>query len=146
MLFMTAVYFHDLEEKLAGLGEYSRLGAAAKTWTKLTAGLGLLAALIVNLSIPGQSAPVIEFKVRGAPRRPRASPMSPTDEMGSPVFSRSSSGSSDDAPPLSPTPVRSPGPTVRRLDAVAALEEQAQRVPIIREPVAPIPEGKLHQE
>ncbi|CAK9787448.1 hypothetical protein CC85DRAFT_288576 [Cutaneotrichosporon oleaginosum] len=123
MLLMTALYFHNLKEKLAGLG------------------LGLLAAVIVNLSIPGQSAPVIEFKVRGAPRRPRASPMSPADEHA-PVFSHSRSESSDDAPPLSPTPVRSPGPTVRRLDAVAALEDQAQRVPIIREP---IPE-KLHQE
>ncbi|BEJ15285.1 hypothetical protein CspHIS471_0410520 [Cutaneotrichosporon sp. HIS471] len=128
MLFMTAVYFHDLEEKLAGLG------------------LGLVAAMLVNLSIPGQSAPVIEFKVRGAQRRPPPSPMGHDDDH-SVVFSRSSS-SDDTHTPLSPTPVRSPGPTVRRLDAVATREEQAQRVPvpIIREPAATIPEGKLHHE
>lgn len=67
--------------------------------------------------------------------------MSPADEKHSPVFGRSDSGS-DDAP-LSPTPVRSPGPTVRRLDAAAALEEREQRAPTIPEP---IPEGKLHHE
>lgn len=52
MLFTTAIYFHDLHEKLAGLA------------------LGLFAAAAVNLAIPSSSAPVIEYKIRGPTRRP----------------------------------------------------------------------------
>lgn len=52
MLFMTAVYFHDPDEKLAGLA------------------LGLVAAFGVHLSVPRQPSQVVEYKVRGPTRRP----------------------------------------------------------------------------
>lgn len=52
MLFMTAIYFHDFHEKVAGLA------------------LGLFAAAAVNFSIPSSSSPVIEYKIRGPTRRP----------------------------------------------------------------------------
>lgn len=52
MLFMTAIYFHDPDEKLAGLA------------------LGLIAAFGVHLAVPRQPTQVVEYKVRGPTRRP----------------------------------------------------------------------------
>ncbi|KAL1405246.1 hypothetical protein Q8F55_008872 [Vanrija albida] len=63
MLLMTAVYFHDPDEKLAGLA------------------LGLATAVVINVLVPRTvPGPVIEFKVRGPQRRPSPRIVSDSDE------------------------------------------------------------------
>jgi len=70
MLLMTAIYFHDVDEKLAGLGR------CTVSQSVLTLVLGLVTAAIVHTVVPRQATgPVIEFKVRGPTRRPSPSPM-----------------------------------------------------------------------
>lgn len=69
MLFMTAVYFHDPQEKFAGLGK------RCYSLVLLTPALGFVTAAIVHLVRPQHTGPVIEFKVRGPTRRPSPAPI-----------------------------------------------------------------------